>query len=159
MPPGIIRVSGAANDRRSLPSPSCAATSRCTGRGSLYVGTSAQLSRLGYIPSAPKAPGSRGACADATDDPTPTHDPTPTSSDDDRDDDSPSLRQRLHAATGDREREAEALADRSPDDVSVEDAKVAVTRAHGESVEDVERDSELASPADAERAADEDRSS
>ena len=94
-----------------------------------------------------------------TDHPTPTHDPTPTSSDDDRDDDSPSLRQRLHAATGDREREAEALADRSPDDVSVEDAKVAVTRAHGESVEDVERDSELASPADAERAADEDRSS
>lgn len=68
-------------------------------------------------------------------------------------DDDPSLLQRLHAATGDREREAEALADRSPDDVTLDDAKVAVNRAHGHSPEHVETASELASPADAERAA------
>jgi hypothetical protein len=66
--------------------------------------------------------------------------------------DSPSLRQRLHAATGDREAEADALADRSPDDVDEEDAKVAVNRAHGHAPEDVDTDSELASPEDAEQA-------
>jgi hypothetical protein len=64
--------------------------------------------------------------------------------------DSPSLRQRLHAATGDRDAEAKALADRSPDDVTEHDARVAVNRAHGESVEHVRTDSELASPDDAE---------
>lgn len=69
--------------------------------------------------------------------------------------DSPSLRQRLHAATGDREAEADALADRSPDDVDEEDAKVAVNRAHGHAPEDVETDSELASPEDAEQVHDE----
>ncbi len=69
-------------------------------------------------------------------------------------DDDPSLRQKLHAATGDRDAEAKALADRSGDDIDVEDAKVAVTRAHGESVEDVDTDSELASPDDAHRATD-----
>lgn len=65
--------------------------------------------------------------------------------------DSPSLRQRLHAATGDRDAEADALADRSPTDVDEEDAKVAVNRAHGHAPEDVETDSELASPEDAEQ--------
>ncbi len=70
------------------------------------------------------------------------------------DQDDPSLRQKLHAATADRDAEAEALADRAGDDVDVEDAKVAVNRAHGESIEDVDTDSELASPADARRAAD-----
>jgi len=73
---------------------------------------------------------------------------------DDTDDD-PSLRQRLHAATGDREAEAEALADRAGDDVDVEAAKVAVNRAHGHAPEDVDTDSELASPDDAEEAAEE----
>ena len=71
----------------------------------------------------------------------------------DEQDDKPSLRQRLHAATGDRDREAEALADRSPDEVTEQDAKVAVNRAHGESPEDVTTDSELASPEDAVEAA------
>ncbi|UDY37906.1 hypothetical protein [Dermatobacter hominis] len=70
-------------------------------------------------------------------------------------DDSPSLRQRLHAATGDRDREAEALADRSPDDVSVDDAKVAVNRAHGHDPEVRPTESEIASPEDAEQVADE----
>jgi hypothetical protein len=70
-------------------------------------------------------------------------------------DDSPSLRQRLHAATGDRDREAEALADRAPDEVSEHDAKVAVNRAHGHSPEHVTTDSELASPEDAARVAEE----
>ncbi len=77
-----------------------------------------------------------------------------TTQDDDRHhEDDPSLRQKLHAATGDRDAEAEALADRSGDDVTVEDAKVAVNRAHGESVDRVHTDSELASPADARDAA------
>lgn len=67
--------------------------------------------------------------------------------------DDPSLRQRLHAATGDRDAEAEALANRSGEEVDVDDAKVAVNRAHGDSIEEVETDSALASPADAERAA------
>jgi len=72
-------------------------------------------------------------------------------------DDSPSMRQRLHAATGDRDREAAALADRSSDDVTLDDAKVAVNRAPGESIEDVRTDSELASPSDAQEAASERR--
>jgi hypothetical protein len=63
--------------------------------------------------------------------------------------DSPSIRQRLHAATGDREREAEALADRSADEVTVQDAKVAVNRAHGDDPEVIQDDHELASPEDA----------
>ena len=75
--------------------------------------------------------------------------------DDEAGDDSPSLRQKLHAATGDRDAEAKALADRSPDDVTEHDAAVAVNRARGESIERVPTDSELASPDDAQRAADE----
>jgi hypothetical protein len=47
----------------------------------------------------------------------------------DKDEDKPSLRQKLSWATGDREREAEALADNSPDGVTKHDAKVAVARA------------------------------
>ena len=50
--------------------------------------------------------------------------------------DKPSLRQRLHAATGDRDAEAEAVADRAADegegDVTERDAKIAVQRARGE---------------------------
>jgi hypothetical protein len=42
------------------------------------------------------------------------------------------LRQLLHAATGDRDAEAKALADRAGDDVSEADALIAVERAHGE---------------------------
>ena len=70
---------------------------------------------------------------------------------DDNSSDDPSLRQRLHAATGDRDAEAKALADRSPDEVEEDDAKVAVNRAHGHAPEDVETESELASPEDAEQ--------
>ena len=73
----------------------------------------------------------------------------------DDDDDKPSLKQKLHWATGDRDAEAKALADRSPDDVSEEDAKVAVNRAHGDSPEDVPTDGSLATPADAEEVAEE----
>jgi hypothetical protein len=72
-------------------------------------------------------------------------------------DDRPSLRQRLHAATGDRHKEAEALADRSADDVDAAEAEIAVRRAHGDVDQDRRRDprlraveSELASPEDAE---------
>jgi len=74
-------------------------------------------------------------------------------------DDTPSLRQVLHAATGDRRKEAEALADRSPDDVDVDEAEVAVRRAHGDVDQNRDRDprlraveSPLASPDDAEHA-------
>lgn len=72
-----------------------------------------------------------------------------------QDDDSPSLRQKLHWATGDRDAEAEALADRSPADVSEEDAKVAVNRAHGDSPEPVSTDGSIASPEDADAVSDE----
>lgn len=72
-------------------------------------------------------------------------------------DDSPSLRQQLHAATGDRRKEAEALADRSGDDVDVDEAEVAVRRAHGDIDTDLESDpkrraaaSDLANAIDAE---------
>jgi len=79
-----------------------------------------------------------------------------------RSQDSPSLRQQLHAATGDRQKEAEALADRSSDDVDVDEAEVAVRRAHGDVDQDRDRDprlraveSHLASPDDAEHVHDE----
>lgn len=71
-------------------------------------------------------------------------------------DDEPTLRQKLHAATGDRDAEAEALADRAEGDVDVDDAKRAVQRAHGEAGPDEPRpDGELATPADAEAVHDE----
>jgi hypothetical protein len=70
----------------------------------------------------------------------------------------PSARQVLHAVTGDRHKEAEALADHSSDDVDVEDAETAVRRAHGDIDQDPARDprlraveSDLAKPDDAER--------
>jgi hypothetical protein len=72
------------------------------------------------------------------------------------DGDEPSLRQKLHAATGDRDAEAKALADRSPGEVDEHDAQVAVNRAHGHAPDDVRPDSEIASPDDA-RAAHEER--
>lgn len=83
-----------------------------------------------------------------------TADPS-NSPDESTEEDSPSLRQKLHWATGDRDKEAEALADRSPDDVSEKDAKIAVNRAHGDSPDDVSTAEPLASPADAEKVADE----
>jgi hypothetical protein len=63
--------------------------------------------------------------------------------------DTPSARQLLHAATGDREAEAKALADRSPDDVTEEDAGLAVKRAHGDQVGEPQVDRDVATPADA----------
>jgi hypothetical protein len=80
----------------------------------------------------------------------------------DRDDDAsdkPTLRQRLHSATGDRDAEAKALADRAGDEVSVDDAKTAVQRAHGDlGAGEPTTDSDIAAPADAE-AVHEERSS
>jgi hypothetical protein len=64
------------------------------------------------------------------------------------------LRQVLHAATGDRDAEAEALADETPG-VDLDDAKVAVQKAHGESIEGSIPDHDLASPEDAREVADE----
>ena len=62
-----------------------------------------------------------------------------------------SVRQLLHWASGDREAEAQALADESPGDVSQKDAEVAVKRAHGDVPSDRPAGaSEVATPADAE---------
>jgi len=74
---------------------------------------------------------------------------------DDDGEDVPSVRQRLHAATGDRDAEAQALADRSGDEVSVDDAKVAVQEAHGESVSGTVREHDLATAEDAQEVAEE----
>jgi hypothetical protein len=64
---------------------------------------------------------------------------------------SPSLLQRLHEATGDRDAEAATLASSSDDDVSVEDAKVAVQLAHGErGAPAPDLDHDVATPEDAE---------
>ena len=69
--------------------------------------------------------------------------------------DKPSLRQRLHWATDDRDAEAHALADRAGDEVDEEAAQLAVSRAHGEVRDGVESEKEddLATPADARTAA------
>jgi hypothetical protein len=65
--------------------------------------------------------------------------------------DRPSLRQRLHAATGDRDAEAKALADRAGDEVDEETAKEAVQRAHGDrGADDSPVDHDLASAQEAE---------
>jgi hypothetical protein len=69
--------------------------------------------------------------------------------------DQPSLRQLLHSATGDRDAEAQALADRAGDDISEEDAKLAVERAQGDKRGAPKPESDIASPADAEAARDE----
>jgi hypothetical protein len=67
------------------------------------------------------------------------------------------VRQVVHAATGDRDAEAEALADRAPEDVDTDDAKVAVQRAHGDrsDVDATPAKRGLADPDDAQQAADE----
>ena len=69
--------------------------------------------------------------------------------------DKPSLRQRLHWATDDRDAEAQALADRAGDEVDEEAARVAVDRAHGEVRDGVEpeKEDDLATPEDAKTAA------
>ena len=67
--------------------------------------------------------------------------------------DHPNLRQWLHAATGDRDAEARALAARAG--ISLYAARKAVNRAHGESIERVHTARDLASPADARQVDDE----
>ena len=66
--------------------------------------------------------------------------------------DQPTIRQLLHAATGDRDAEAKALADRAGGDVSEADAKLAVQRAQGDQTDAPKPDSDIASPEDAEAA-------
>jgi hypothetical protein len=68
--------------------------------------------------------------------------------------DKPSARQLLHAATGDRDAEAKALADRSDDEVGEQDAKLAVERAHGDVHDDRAPEHDIASPGDAQAAHD-----
>lgn len=64
-------------------------------------------------------------------------------------DDTPSIRQLLHAATGDRDAEAKALADRAGDDVSEADAMEAVELAHHDIQGGPEPERDVASPDDA----------
>ncbi len=71
---------------------------------------------------------------------------------DDRDD-RPSVRQVLHAATGDRGAEAKAVADRA-DDVDEPAAEAAVKQAHGDVPGGSGGESDLATTDDAQRAAD-----
>jgi hypothetical protein len=59
------------------------------------------------------------------------------------------VRQLLHAATGDRDAEARALADRADGDVDEDDARAAVGRAHGELARDGKPESDIADPDDA----------
>ena len=69
----------------------------------------------------------------------------------------PSARQILHAATGDRDAEAEALADRAGS-VTDEEALIAVQRAHGEAGPDApQTETDVAKPSDAEAVRDERR--
>jgi hypothetical protein len=71
-------------------------------------------------------------------------------------DDHPTLRQLLHAATGDRDAEAKALADRSPEDVTESEAKLTVELAHGDVHEfdgEPKPKHDVASPEDAEAVA------
>ena len=63
--------------------------------------------------------------------------------------DTPSVRQLLHAATGDREAEAKALADRAGADVDEDAAKVAVKVAQGDIHGDTKPERDVASPEDA----------
>jgi hypothetical protein len=70
--------------------------------------------------------------------------------------DTPTLRQRLHSATGDREAEAEAVADRAGGAVSADAAKDAVREAHGDiepphesAVSDNAQEHDLATTSDA----------
>jgi hypothetical protein len=79
-------------------------------------------------------------------------------SDDDTqtDDERPPLRQRLHAATGDRDAEAKALRDESAPEVTERDAKIAVQRARGEAGADQPTtEGEMATSVDAEEVHDE----
>jgi hypothetical protein len=69
-------------------------------------------------------------------------------------DDGVTARQLLHAATGDRDAEARALADRSPDDVDEGAARTAVGRAHGDIADGDHPRSDVAGPEDARTAED-----
>ncbi len=70
--------------------------------------------------------------------------------------DKPTLRQKLHAATGDRDAEAQALAERADEDLGEDEAEVAVRRAHGDIPSPKPSPpSELASPQDADAVRDE----
>jgi hypothetical protein len=65
-----------------------------------------------------------------------------------RDDEEPSLKQKLHAATGDRDAEASALEDRA--DITEEEAQHEVRKAAGD-FEEPAAPGNIARPADAER--------
>jgi hypothetical protein len=76
--------------------------------------------------------------------------PDPEATDGGKGDERPTARQILHAATGDRDAEAQALADQGSD-VSEEEARIAVQRAHGEAGSDApQTGSDIAHPEDAE---------
>jgi hypothetical protein len=77
--------------------------------------------------------------------------PVPDHAPDPRKDDHATLRQKLHWATGDREKEAEALAERTDGEVTSEEAERAVHKVHGDSgAADADTGGTIASTQDAE---------
>jgi hypothetical protein len=62
----------------------------------------------------------------------------------------PTVKQLIHWATGDRDAEAKELVKASPDDVTLDDAVVAVKRAHGDVPDPAPAASEVATASDAE---------
>lgn len=69
----------------------------------------------------------------------------------DQEQDTPTARQLLHWATGDRDAEAEALADASEDEVTEGEAKRAVQKAHGDvGYDGSDTGGDVATPSDAE---------
>ena len=79
---------------------------------------------------------------------TPAHGPADDSTDPGASPRGSRFRQLLHWATGDREAEARALADASPEEVTVDDARAAVDQAHGEAPSAQERDPEASDVAE-----------
>jgi hypothetical protein len=75
------------------------------------------------------------------------NDRSETTSDEDEE---PNVRQLLHAATGDRDAEAKALADRADGDVTEDDAEAAVKLAHGDQHGEPRPEHDVAVPEDAE---------
>ncbi len=76
----------------------------------------------------------------------------------DQNEDKPTVKQLLHWATGDREAEGKALADRTEGEVDPADAEEAVKRAHGDLGIDADiAEGDVADPEDVKKVAQEKR--
>ena len=82
-----------------------------------------------------------------------THDHHTEQDTDEHDTRPPNARQLLHWATGDRQAEAKALADASDEEVTEDDAELAVRRSHGDlGAKQSPVEGDLAAPEDADAA-------